>query len=96
MTSSGGPRVHITDLGGTEQSAVRRMLDLFRDHGWSDVSNAALVAVQRLTRSSSGLSPTTLASSLPDTFYLRNSLTRKQVSTALSDLVGSGTRPIRR
>lgn len=87
MTSRTTARVRAADLGGTEQSAVRCLLDLFRDHGWSDASNAALIAVRRLSTSQGGVSPKGLAASLPDTFYLRNAVTRSEVSDALEDLV---------
>lgn len=89
VTSRTSARVRIADLGGTEQSAVRRLLDLFRDHGWSDPSNAALVAVRYLSASQAGVSPKGLAASLPDTFYLRNAVTRTEVSDALGDLVAA-------
>lgn len=95
MTSRASGRVRVTDLGDTEQRAVRRLLDLFRDHGWSDTSNAALVAVERLSRSRAGISPQSLASSLPDTFYLRNATTRGQVAEAVGDLVGVQQRSTR-
>lgn len=68
---------------------MRRLLDLFRDHGWSDSSNAALATVRRLTGTTSGVTPGGLASSMPESFYLKNSVTRKQVTEALGDLVNS-------
>lgn len=75
---------------------MRRLLDLFRDHGWSDTSNAALDAVERLSRSSGGLSPRGLAAGLPEAFYLRNAVTRNQVCEALTHLVVPDQQALRR
>lgn len=66
-----GVTLHLADLGDSEQAAIRKMLDAFRNHGWRDVSNTALIAVHRLSRSPRGLRARSLAMGFPAEFTCR-------------------------
>jgi hypothetical protein len=82
--SENSAKLHLEQLGPTEQAAIRTLLDTFRDHGWRDTANAALLAVRKLASSPRGLSPSSVAAVIPDGFYLQNDVTKRELGRALA------------
>lgn len=73
-------------LGGSRRLALRKMLSLFRAHGWRDVDGAAIAMVARLERSGGRATAATVASAAPADFLTINGMSRATLSKALESL----------
>jgi hypothetical protein len=93
--SGNASRLYLSQLGPSEQAAIRSVLDTFRDHGWRDTSNAALAVVRALAGAPKGLTASGVAAVLPDRFYVQNDLTKKDLAAVLEEFAALSS-PTRR
>ncbi|HUB75306.1 MAG TPA: hypothetical protein VL979_14885 [Solirubrobacteraceae bacterium] len=73
-------------LGGSQRLVLRKLLSLFRAHGWSDVDGAAIAMVAKLERSGGRASPAAVAAAAPADFVTVNGTSRAALTRALESL----------
>jgi hypothetical protein len=79
-------RVELASLGASRRLAIRKLLTLFRIHGWRDVNGAAISIVDHLARGGGHASARSLAQAVPRDFFAHNGLSRAELRRALEEL----------
>jgi hypothetical protein len=80
-----GIGLYLDSFGTSAKHGLRRLLTEFKARGWRDPGDAALLVI-RTIEAQPGITPERAAAAAPLDFFDRNSISRKDLAEALSDV----------
>lgn len=85
MVASTHTGLYLDSFGISSKHGIRRLLSKFRERGWRDPGDAALLVMRRI-ESQPGIAPERAAAAAPPEFFEVNRIRRKDLAAALVEL----------
>jgi hypothetical protein len=83
MVTTARTGLHLDAFGMSSKHAIRRLLSEFRNRGWRDPGDAALLVILRIERQP-GIAADRAAAAAPGEFFDLNHIQRKDLAEALT------------
>jgi hypothetical protein len=77
--------LHLEAFGISQKHALRRLLTAFRQRGWRDPGDAALLVIRKIEKQP-GVAANRAAAAAPPEFFDLNHITRKELAEALVEI----------